>query len=109
MFDGLAELDVALRHAGCDVAVLKKQQHAVKSSSMLFSVTPFCPLRTRARSSSSDKLPGSLSFGRKDRNRAIAVDVDEGVQESVDIVHQTVSLRIKASRSQPKLRSYFPA
>jgi hypothetical protein len=61
------------------VTCRKKQQHPVNPSGMLFGVTPFSALRSRARSSSSDKLPGGLCFGRKVRNQTIAVDVDEGI------------------------------
>jgi hypothetical protein len=61
-FDRFAELDVALRHVGYDVAVLKKRQDAVKPRGTLFGVAPFCALRCGALSSVVDQLPGGISF-----------------------------------------------
>jgi hypothetical protein len=38
---------------------------------------PLGALRSRALSSSSDKLPGGFGLGRKNRNEAFAIDVDQ--------------------------------
>jgi hypothetical protein len=77
LFNGFAELDVALRHVRCDVAVLEEGQDPVGPSGMAFGFMPLGALRSGALSGSVDKLPGGFGFGDKNRNEAIAIDVDE--------------------------------
>jgi hypothetical protein len=54
-----------------------------------FGFIPLGALGSRALSSSTDKLPGGFGLGRKNRNEAFAINVDEGVQESVEVTHET--------------------
>jgi len=77
LFDGFAELDVALCHAGRALAVLKEGQHPVEPSGTLFGVAPFGALRSGALPSTVDQLSGNIGFGGKNRKEAVAVDVDE--------------------------------
>jgi hypothetical protein len=77
LFKGFAEFDVALGHVRRDVAVLEEGQHPIGPSGKAFGFMPLGALRSRALSSSSDKLPGGFGLGRKNRNEAFAIDVDQ--------------------------------
>jgi hypothetical protein len=79
LFNGFAEFDVALGHVRCDVAVQEERQDPVDPSGTLFGFAPLGALGSGALSSSVDRLPGG--FGRKNRNEAIAIDVDESSRE----------------------------
>jgi hypothetical protein len=77
LFNGFAEFDVALRHVWRDVALREERQDSVDPSEVLHDLASFCALRGGALSSSTDKLPGGFGLGRKNRNEAFAIDVDE--------------------------------
>jgi hypothetical protein len=87
LFNGFAEFDVALSHAWCNVAVNEKGQNPFGTSRMQFGRVSLGTLRSGALASRVQQAPGGFGLCVENFDKAISIDVDQGVQEGVKVTH----------------------